>query len=63
MDTQALVKWELLVATDKQSFHANLKTMAYRHMVSLEKMEDKEIVHIILYMGVVQCKVDTLDSN
>ena len=26
-------------------------------------MEDKEIVHIVLRMGVIQCKADTLDDN
>ena len=53
MDTQALVEWTLLAMTDKQSFRAKLKTMAYFHTVAPQKMEDKETVHIVLYMGVI----------
>ena len=63
MDTQALVERELQVATDKKSLQADLKMTLYFHMIVPQKMKDKKIGHIVLHMEVIECKVDTLDSN
>ena len=52
-----------MAATYRQSFQVDLKTMAYCHMVAPQKMEDKKIVHIVLHMGLNQCKADKLDGN
>ena len=65
MNTQALVEQALQATIDKQSFQnkLDLKMIVHYHMVAPKSMENKKSGHIVLHMEVIQCKVDTLDSN